>query len=630
MPKAGATTSDVAAATMSDGEGGVVSQGITDRFGDSVGGDIVIGSGASRGIYNTQEIIAFRCLIDAAGTAAARAFLLARKRSPKLELLLYEEAARLSSSHAPRFLTKEEDAKLMTLEQAMARGALVGGHRLLGAAMEMVAAAAAPVASVVPKAKPAKPLSLHERYKAHGLTLSAESKSRWTRKVFSQLHPVWTAAWWSPQGDHSLREAAQSHCYHMRMEAEDDYAFALSQPYYDSPAVTTLLATFAAAWEGEFLAYRCPTVVAILQWGQGTLEHPSVTARKAAAKKSQKRAKRANAATRAAQEAAAVRALPTYITALAPEAYMQPKEQIRSLNFKNLPLATHPEEVRALSKALSELVEGAGASVSRERYALNIPTLKFGPTKGHTRGFGFVECTAAAGAQRVLAAAGARGTLALEFNGVTSQIFVELAAINRQSKADWEAIKAKTATERAAAQAKTLALMKAEVGPKSTKLELAEEPASASASAEAALPKVCLGATVKARREAEAAEAAAALKAEVQAMFSAPLGGTLHSKPKARKFKQSFAAAAIKPAAPKVEVIDAFTVKVGGVVKRVEAAAGTELGRAQDLMRQFMAESDAKVKKAARDKAYAQWLKDKAEADADPTGWDVEDWIEPE
>ena len=624
MPKAGATASDVAAASMSDGEGGVVSQGITDRFGDSVGEEIVIGSGASRGIYSTEEIIAFRCLIDAAGTVAARAFLLDRKRSSKLELLLYEEAARLNSGRVVRWTTKEEDARLSTTTQLLARGeALPGLMGKVAAELAAAAATARPVSSAAaaPKAK----LPKRESYKA----LSLESKLWWQRRVFSQQRPKWTAAWWDLQGDHSLPEQARSHCYHMRAEAEDNLDHAKRYFPADVAAHAQLAEVAQRACDLEVLASRCPTVVAILQWGRGSLTHPAVAARK----KAQQKKRRANGKERAAAEkaaAAAIRALPTYITALAPEAYMQPKEQIRSLNFKNLPLATNEAERSALGKALAKLVESAGASVSRERYALNIPTLKFGPAKGHTQGFGFVECTAAAGAQRVLATAGARGTLDLEFNGTTSQVFVELAAANRQSKADWEATKAKATAERAAAQAKTLALMKAAVGPKATPMELVTASPASPASEAPALPKVCLGASVKARREAEAAAETARIRAEWEAMFSAPLGGILHSKPKAPQFKLSFAGAAVKPAAPKVEVVDAFTAKVGGKLVKVAAAADTELGAAQAMMRKIMGEADAKAKKVARDKAYAQWLKDKAVADADPLGWGIEDWVEPE
>jgi len=514
-----------------------------------------------------------------------------------------------------RWTTKEEDALLVSPAQLLARGAALPG--LMGkVAAELAAAAAAkPVMSVAVAAAPTTTV-------APKAPVSMRVKLLWTRRVFAHFHPKWTAAWWDLQGDHSLPEQARSHCYHMREEAEDNLDHAKRYFPADVAAHAQLAEAAQRACDLEVLASRCPTVVAVLQWGRGSLTHPAVAARK----KVQQKKRRLNGKERAAAEkaaAAAIRALPTYITALAPEAYMQPKEQIRSLNFKNLPLATNEAERSALGKALAKLVESAGASVSRERYALNIPTLKFGPAKGHTQGFGFVECTAAAGAQRVLATAGARGTLDLEFNGTTSQVFVELAAANRQSKADWEATKAKATAERAAAQAKTLALMKAAVGPKATPMELVTAPAAP------VLAKVCLGATVKARREAEEAAEAARLRAEVEAMFSAPLGGILHSKPKALQFKLSFAGAAVKPAAPKVEVVDAFTAKVGGKLVKVAAAADTELGAAQAMMRKIMAESDAKAKKAARDKAYTQWLKDKAEADADPLGWGIEDWVEP-
>ena len=516
-----------------------------------------------------------------------------------------------------RFLTKEEDALLVSPAQLLARGAALPG--LMGKVAAELAAAAAAAKPVTAAA------AAHAPVAAPKAPVSMRVKLLWTRRVFSHLHPKWTAAWWDRQGDHSLPEQARSHCYHMRAEAEDNLEHTKRYFPADTAAHAQLAEVAQRACDLEVLAFKCPTVVAVLQWGRGSLTHPAVAARK----KVQQKKRRATAKERAAAEkaaAAAIRALPTYITPLASEAYMQPKEQIRSLNFKNLPLATNISEVRALSKALGKLVECAGASVSREQYALNIPTKKFGPEKGFTQGFGFVECTAAAGAQRVLAAAGASGTLNLEFNGITSRVFVELAAANRQSKADWEAMKAKATVVKAAAQAKCRQLVLATLRP-ATKVELAEEMPSAPTS-EPVLAKVCLGATVKARREAEEAAAAAALKAEFQAMFSAPLGGILHAKPKAPKFKQSFVASAKKGAvAAKVEVLDEFTVKVDGVVKRVEAEASTDLGAAQSAIRRIMAADTAKAKKAARDKAYAQWAKDKAAAEAE--GWFVEDWVEP-
>ena len=541
----------------------------------------------------------------------------------------YTEAAK-PKWNVVRWATKEENAAMVTIGESLASGAALPG--LMGkVAAELAAASASAKPAPAPAPAPAepapKPLTKRERYQA----FSPESKSRW-RRLLCLKRPKWTAAWNDIHGDHSLPEAVISHFFHMRDEAQDDLEHA--QRYYekDLAYIAELRSAFYLADLGYDLAKVFPRWIALLHFSRGTLEHPSVTAKKAVAKKAHQKQRRLNGKERAAAEKAAlaaIRALPTYIAPLAAEAYMQPKEQIRSLSFKNLPRATNFNEVRALSKALSELVERSGASVSRERYALNIPTQKFGPEKGHTRGFGFVECTAAAGAQRVLAAAGARGTLDLEFNGITNQVFVELAAINRQSKADWEAAKAKVTAVKTAAQAKCRALVLATLRP-ATKVELAEE-APAPATAAAAVPvlaKVCLGATAKARREAEAAAEAARLKAEVQAMFSAPLGGILYSTPKAPQFKQSFAKAAKKGAtAAVVVVVDEFTVKVDGVVKRVEAAPSTELGAAQSAIRRIMAADTAKAKKAARDKAYAQWAKDKAEAEAE--GWFVDDWVEP-
>jgi hypothetical protein len=365
---------------------------------------------------------------------------------------------------------------------------------------------------------------------------------------------------------------------------------------------------------------------AILNWGRGTLDHPTATARKAAAKKAQKKEKRMTGKERAAAEKAALaafRALPDHITATSVSAYSRPLEEIRSISFKNLPLATTLAEQAQLREALATFVTRVGATVAKVRGALFVPTQGRG---GPTKGFGFVECATAEGARRVVDAAAEDSDLL--FNGVTSKIFVELAASNRQSKQQMEAKKVKDAKEREDAQAKCRALVLASLRP-STKVELATEaPAPApAASAEPVLAKVCLGATAKARREAEAAEAAAALKATVAAMFAAPLGGIMRAAPKPVKFKQSFAASAKKGAtAAKMEVLDEFTIKVDGVVKRIEAMEGTDLGRAQAVIRRQIAEDAARAKKAARDKRYAEWEEDKAKTEAG--GWDAEAFVE--
>jgi hypothetical protein len=588
-----------------------------------------------------EDCMAFSALAARMPTDQLTVFCLAHKGS-KFASSCYSEAS-LPKWNVVRFLTHEENAKLTTVSEALATGAALPG--LLSVAAGALAAAAAKSRAPAPKAAPAKAakaLSLRERYQAHGRTLSLESKLRWTRRVFSHLHPNWTQKWsgdYSREHGETLRDQVKEHFYCLAQVAHEDYEDARKRiarcwfrPYATSAPTWDLCEQQLAArrdaraetkWElqlalnGEYLSKRFPTFCAIMNWGRGSLVHPAVAARK----KGQKRAKRANAATRAAQEAAAVRALPAYITAVAPEAYSRPMEEIRSISFKNLPLATTLVEQAALRQALSDFVTRVGATVAKVRGALFVPTQGRG---GPTKGFGFVECSTAEGARRVVDAAAEDSDLL--FNGVTSKIFVELAASNRQTKDQMEAKKAADAKERESARAKVLSLMKAEVGPKATPMELVEAPAAAAP----ALAKVCLGATARARREAEEAAEAARLRAEVEAMFSAPLGGTVRSKPKAPQYKLSFAAAAVKPAAPKVEVVDAFTAKVGGKVVAVTGRANTELGAAQAMMRKIMAESEAKEKKAKRDKAYAQWLADKAAADADPMGWDIEEWVEPE
>jgi len=569
----------------------------------------------------------------------------------KLAAHCYVEAS-LPKHNVVRFATEEENARLRSPAQLLASGAalpgLLGGARW-GPMLAAIHAKAAPAPAPRAAASAEKPLSQRELHQIAGAKLSLGSKLRWTRRIFSLMHPNWTNRWWG-QGDYSFREAAEEHFRDLANEARDDAIFARTTPIRLWLGASTDVAPSWAECEqrrlakraaredaevalrsaefAEALAKRFPTFVAILHWGRGTLEHPSVTAKKAAAKKAHQKQRRANGKERAAAERAAlaaIRALPDYIAPTAATAYTQPMEQIQTLRIGNLPLASTIDEQRALREAMSALVTRLGASVAKEHGAT------FTPLRNRvTAGYGFVKCSAAAGAQRALKACSAdkEGRLCAElaFNGVTSVVVVELAASERQTKSQMEARKAKEAAEREAAQAKCRALVLSTLRP-ATKVELAVE---VSVAAEApVLAKVCLGATVKARREAKAAEEAAALKAEVEAMFSAPLGGVVRAAPKAPKFKQSFAASAKKGAtAAKMEVVDEFTIKVDGRVLAVVAAPSSELGAAQSMMRKIMAESSAKAKKAARDKARAQWEKDAAEAEAD--GWFVEGWVEPE
>jgi len=601
-----------------------------------------------------EECLAFSALANRMPSAELTTFCRAH-RGKSFSAHCYSEAA-LPKWNVVRFLSREENDRQVTIGESLATGAALPGL-LSKVAAELAAAAASarPIVARAPKVKAEKPLTERELHQIAGAKLSLESKLRWTRRIFSRMHPNWTRKWsgdYTREHGETLRDEVKEHFYCLAQAAHEDYEDARKRiarcwfrPYATSAPTWDLCEQQLAArrearaeteWElqlarnGEYLAHRFPTMCAILHWGRGSLVHPAVAARKAEAKKAQKREKRGNAREREAAERAALaafRALPDYIAPTAASAYSQPMEQIQTLRLGNLPLASSQEEQRALREAMAAVVTKLGGSVAKERGAT------FTPLRNRvTAGYGFVKCSSPANAQRVLRACEkdeeGRCFVEMALNGVTSLVIVELAASERKSKEQMEAAKAKDAAERAAAQAKVRALMVSSIRP-STKVELLEAPAAPAAPEAPALAKVCLGATVKARREAEAAAAAAALKAEVQAMFSAPLGGIVRSAPKAPVFKQSFAASAKKGAtAAKLEVVDEFTVKVNGVVKRIEAVEGSELARAQAVIRRQLAEDAARAKKAARDKAYAQWEKDKAETEA--SGWDAEEWVEPE
>jgi hypothetical protein len=563
----------------------------------------------------TKDIaIAFGALASRTSNAYAVAFIASHKKRKTLEANLYMEAAKPAFNRIT-VLSREEEAKFLTPTQAVAAGRV----RLCGAVADVLAAAAARLAPaelavVEPKVKP---LTLKQRMAAHVAALPAASKRRWKIRVFTQLRPKHDAGWRLQAQD------AEEHLEDLCGQAWDDtLTLTVLGPDVSEEENALILAAHQDAQDGCFLVKRFPLFVAAILYGKGTLVHPAVKARQNKAANNRRlvrRLKWLNAAQRAAEQAENVRTLPDYLKAVAPEAYMQPLEVIKSLSFKNLPLAESLPAQAELRQALSQLVERLGGAVAKTRGALFIPTAGRG---GPTKGFGFVECVSSASAQRVLEAG---PTVELEFQGITSVLSVELAASNRKSKEEMEAAKVKAAAERDAGRAKVLALMKAEVGPKSTKLELADAPDASDATAVMLAP-VCLGSIAAERKAAAAVAEAAALKEKVAAMFATSLG--TGPAPKARKFKLSFGAAAAKPAAPKVEVVDAFTAKVGGMLIKVEAAAHTELGRAQELMRRMMAKSEAEAKQSARDIMRSEW--EKAKKEAEGTGWDVEDWVEPE
>jgi len=606
-----------------------------------------------------EDCLAFATLAGRMPTDQFTTFILAHKGG-KFAAYCYVEAS-LPKWNVVRFLSHEENAKLVTVGESLATGvALPGLLSKVAAELSAAAASTRPQAFVARevKVKAPRPPTERELHQIAGAKLSLESKLRWTRRIFSRMHPNWTRKWsadYSAAHGETFRDHAKEHFSCLAQVAYEDYEDARKRiarcwfrPYATSAPTWDLCqqqlearreARASTEWElqlalnGEYLAHRFPTFCAIMNWGRGSLVHPAVAVRKAAAKKVQKKEKRGNAREREAAERAALaafRALPDYIAPTAASAYSQPMEQIQTLRLGNLPLASSQEEQRGLREAMAALVTRLGGSVAKERGAT------FTPLRNRvTAGYGFVKCSSPVNAQRVLRACEkdeeGRCFVEMVLNGVTSLVIVELAASERKSKEQMEAAKVKDAAERAAAQAKVRALMVQSIRP-STKVELATEAPEAPvvvAPEAPVLAKVCLGATAKARREAEAATAAAALKATVAAMFAAPLGGIVRDAPKVVKFKQSFAASAKKGAtAAKIEVLDEFTIKVDGVVKRVEAMEGSALARAQEVIRRQMAEDAAKAKKAARDKRYAEWEKDKAETEAG--GWDAEAFVEDE
>jgi hypothetical protein len=191
-------------------------------------------------------------------------------------------------------------------------------------------------------------------------------------------------------------------------------------------------------------------------------------------------------------------------------------------------------------------------------------------------------------------------------SNVERPVFAELAASERKSKATMEAEKAKAGEARRLAalskplteREKIVAAMNAKMAAPTTELKQVLAP-------------VCLGATRKAAETKAKADEAAALKASFQAMFSAALPSAVATT-SAPTFELSFSGAAAKPKPVLTKLVDATHISVGGVVKQFVASPYTELGRAQEALRELTVQEEKaaarqaqKARRAARAKRNA-------------------------
>jgi len=237
---------------------------------------------------------------------------------------------------------------------------------------------------------------------------------------------------------------------------------------------------------------------------------------------------------------------------------IKPVEQIHTIVIKNLPEVNRVTS-RDLNSAIRRLVARYGGEVRTGIGGVYIPMA------GHaSKGFCFVELVSAENARRTLQAMGE--SVELEFAGVVSELAPTLALSNRKTKEEMEAEKAKVAAEKRAAESvnSVSAAIKAAMCGSSSELK-----------------PICL-AEIK-REKMSAAEQA--LKEKIAAAFPS-LNSCTSNSASAKHYEVSFAAAAAKPLPEKVEVIDPFKVKVGGVEYALAAAPTTVIGKAQMALRQ--------------------------------------------
>jgi hypothetical protein len=323
----------------------------------------------------------------------------------------------------------------------------------------------------------------------------------------------------------------------------------------------------------------------------------------AAAKKGQGKRKRLTTAERDAHHAAAIKklAMPGYLVPKALDTFTKPIEQISSVRLGNLRLAVGQAQLRTLNKDVRDFVAFHGGRVAEG------PGGVFIPFRGQSQGYCFVKLVSHENARALLERLVDEPTMLDRETNVERPVFAELAASERKSKAEMEAEKAKAGEARRLAalskplteREKIVAAMNAKMAAPTTELK------------QVALKPVCLGATRKAAEEAAKAAEAAKLKATVAAMFACALPSKVATT-SAPTFELSFSGAAAKPKPVLTKLVDATHISVGGVVKQFVASPLTELGKAQEALRELTAQEEKeearkaqKARRAARAKRNA-------------------------
>jgi hypothetical protein len=336
------------------------------------------------------------------------------------------------------------------------------------------------------------------------------------------------------------------------------------------------------------------------------------------AKKGQGKRKRMTWAEREAHHQSTIKklAMPGYLVPKALDTFTKPVVEIRSVRLGNLRLAVGQAQLRALNKDVRDFVAFHGGRVAEGPGGVYIPF-----RGNQSQGYCFVKLVSHENTQALLQRLVDEPTMLDRETNVERPVFAELAASDVKTKAEMEAAKAKAAEDRRKGllakplteSEKIVAAMNAKMAAPTTELKVALKP-------------VCLGATRKAAEAKAKAEEAAALKASFQAMFSAALPSTV-APSAVPTFELSFSGAAAKPKPVLTKLVDATHISVGGVIKQFVASPLTELGQAQEALRELTVQEEKaasvkaqKERRAARAKRNA---KAKARVEAEGRVFDV-------
>jgi hypothetical protein len=582
--------------------------------------------------FSAGETLAWRNLVRACGGENAIAFVKHTRESCRrrdLELLMRE-------MKGAKFLPRLPAAATMTVREALSRGLLKNSLMVVPEA-----APAVEVAEVVEEVEiqPWAMTSFLQTAITNGWTTESARLAR-DPECEAQRKSVVRAAWqvlfkplrqWFVERCIKARGRAAIRCQNAweEQKQEDQYftdRFLLKLPRYqfdsydeqswsrlDSAKVAVDQATDSfVAWE-----LRVSGVSAVLL---ASLKRVRANAAAAAvAKKGQGKRKRMTFAEREAHHQAAMKktlAMPGYLVPKALDTFSKPIELISSVRLGNLRLAVGQAQLRALNKDIREFVAFHGGRVAEGSGGVFIPF-----RGNQSQGYAFVKLISHENAQVLLERLRSEPTMLDRETNVERPVLAELAAGERKTKAEMEAEKAKAAEARRQAalskplteREKIVAAMNAKMAAPTTELKQVLAP-------------VCLGATRKAAESKAKAEEAAALKATFQAMFSAALPSTV-AITSAPTFELSFSGAAAKPKPVLTKLVDATHISVGGVVKQFVASPMTELGRAQEALRELtVTEEKAAARQAQKERRAARAkrnAKAKAKCEAEGRVFDV-------